>query len=285
MNLNKPLYYCCECKAILPDLQSLFFVEEKSPKGFCSENCIEDFYGPLIAHFEKTERELRIKLKLENEDCNANIDDILANPTEVWKLSNELDEEIFSYIKRFDDFWGIVICKVYNNEASFVFLSTCTRSKELLAELRFGHLENTESNKATDSNLDDSEFSPEDFNFMQLLENKKSSLLADLLTKRKEKDIAFESFSDYEFCFSETLENPDEVFENKDRDGDTFFNYIKSYVLKNESYFYIISCLKRNENAESNEVNVFPVLAFPTNDLSLYADFRLGKRISAHINN
>jgi hypothetical protein len=133
--------------------------------------------------------------------------------------------------------------------------------------------------------LPETEFSEEDYNFMQLLEAKKSKLLADLLLKRKDDDIAFEDFSNFEKFFEQTLQDPDEVFETKDNEGDIFFNYIKNYSEANRTFFYIISCLKRIDSETSTEINVFPVLAFPTNDLNLYSDFRVGTRISGQLKN
>lgn len=294
MKFNNPLYYCTECKTVVSSLDKLLFIEEKSTKGFCSETCIEDFYIPLIHHFESIERDVRKNLGIEKEKIYLNfsdkqlVDDVLTKSDEVWKVSNELDEEIFSYIKYFGEFSGVVICKVYNGEASFVFLSTTTNSLQLLAQLRFGEQINSKELKNSDAEFPTefpADFSEEDFNFMQLLENKKSILLADLLEKRKDDDIPFENFTLYESCFSEVLETPDEVFESRDNEGDSFFVYIKSFIKDNENLFYIISCLKRKDNGEAPEISVFPVLAFPTNDLDLYAKFRVGKRIAGHIKN
>ncbi|MDD4974799.1 MAG: hypothetical protein PHY93_10640 [Bacteriovorax sp.] len=295
MKINKPLYYCTECKAILPSLDKLLFVEEKSTKGFCSEACIEDFYIPLIRHFESIELNMRKNLGIEEEKINFNfsdkqlVDEVLSSFDEVWKVSNELDEEIFTYIKHYDKFSGVVICKVYSGEASFVFLSTTTRSRQFLAEIRTGEKVNNKEQSAEGEFPKEfsEDFSEDDFNFMQLLENKKSVLLAELLVKRKDDDIPFEDFMLYESCFPETLETPDEVFESRDKEGDTFIVYIKSYIKERENFFYIISCLKRKdkENEDSPDVSVFPVLAFPTNDLDLYSEFRTGKRIAGHLNN
>ncbi|MBC7538300.1 MAG: hypothetical protein H7281_05740 [Bacteriovorax sp.] len=289
MKFNKPLYYCTECKVILPTLDKLLFVEDNSTKGFCSEACIEDFYIPLIRHFESIELDVRKNLGIEEEKINYNfsdkqlVDEILSSPSEVWKASNELEEEILTYIKHYSDFSGVVICKIYNGEASFVFLTTTTKSRQFLAEIRAG--EKIDNTLNTDKGDISEEFSEEDFNFMQLLENKKSILLAELLVKRKDDDISFEDFTLYESCFPETLENPDEVFESRDKEGDSFFVYIKSYIKELDNYFYIISCLKRKDAGDSPEVSVFPVLAFPTNDLELYSEFRAGKRIAGHLKN
>ena len=286
MKFNQPLYYCCECKSIVANLDKLLFVEENSSKGFCTESCIEDFYLPIIRYYEKCDQELRKRLKiLPNENIQIDIDEkqlveeILANPSEVWNTENDLHEKISTYIRHFQDFSAVLLCTVYNGEASFIFLCTKTKSREYLAEIRNGHKLN-ENLEQKDNAIDD-----EDFQFMQLLEIKKSNLLADLLMKRKDSDISFEEFSHYEYCFNQCLELPDEVFEVKDREGDVFFVYIKSFLKDHHDFFYIISCLKRKDLNELNEVNVFPVLAFPTNDMELYSNFRAGVRISGTIKN
>jgi len=293
MKFNKPLYYCTECKTVLDSLENLLFVEDLSSKGFCSETCIEDFYLPLIHHFEGIENDLRKSLGLENEMAldlldKQFIEKVISQSDQIWKVSNELDENIFTYIKHFSDYTGAVICKVYNGEVSFVFLGLITRSKELLAEICSGELltghDKIEPDREEQESYNEG-FNKEDFNFMQLLENKKSKLLADLLVKRKDNDVPFEDFMLYESSYPETLEVPDEVFEFRDNEGDVFFIYIKSFIKENENYFYIISCLKKKDNGDSEEVSVFPVLAFPTNDLDLYSEFRTGKRISALLKN
>ena len=290
MKFKNPLYYCTECKTIENSLENLLFVEEKSAKGFCSEDCIEDFYRPLIRHFEGIELSLRKKMGIESEQIEFNFsnnqftEEVISTSDEVWRVNNELDESIFSYIKYYPNFTGVVVCKMYNGEASFVFLCTATRSRELLTEFRAGE-QMTDSNLVSNDEEIPEDFSDEDFNFMQLLENKKSKLLAELLEKRNDDDIPFENFMDYEYCYPETLDNPDEVFENRDNDGDSFFIYIKSFIKNGNNFFYIISCLKRKESEDLPEVNVFPVLAFPTNDMNLYSEFRIGKKISGLLKN
>lgn len=295
MKFNKPLYYCSECKTILDSLKNLLFVEENSSKGFCSEACIEDFYMPLIRHFESIELNVRTKLGLVglNEEKIDSIlserellEDILLAPDELWKVENELSEDVYTYVKHYSAFSGIVICKVYAGEASFIFLSTKTTSRSFLEEICAGsRIENISKTHSLENIDSSNDFNDEDYNFMQLLESKKSKLLAELLEKRKEDDISFEDFSLYESCFTEVIETPDEVFEQKDNEGDSFFIYIKSYVVEEENYFYIISCLKRKVDSGSEDISVFPVLAFPTNDIELYYEFRTGKKIAGHLKN
>lgn len=299
MKFGHPLYFCTECKKVVEKIDELQFIEEQSSKGFCSEQCIEDFYAPLILHFESLEIKHRKLLGIEHEtifqqkDDKSLIEEALSFPSEVWQLQNELGDSFYHYLRHHEDYSIIVICTLYHGQASFVFFKTVTRSREFLAEFRpiKNENESLEENHPSEE-LDEGmsselgkEMTEEDFLFMQELENKKSKLLADLLVKRKDDDISFEAFSEYEYCFQDCLDSPDEVFENKDNEGDTLFTYIKSFIKDSQNYFYIITCLKKKSLEDGLAVNVFPVLAFPTNDMDLYLEFRAAIRISGPLKN
>ncbi len=289
MKFSNPLYYCIECKKVVSSLDNLLFVEENTTKGFCSELCIEDFYNPITFHFEDMEKRLRKNLSLEYEliknhsDDKQLIEEIISLPSEIWTNKNDLDEVLTTFIRHYDTFSALVVCFVYKKEVSFVFLLTKTQSQEFLNEFRIkkSNIDSVDGDRVGDGE----KFNEEDFIFMQLLENKKSKLLAELLIKRKESDISFEDFSKYEFCFEDCLESPDEVFETKDNEGDVFFVYIKSFSESKTNFFYIISCLRRSKNDQTEEINVFPVLAFPTNDLAIYSEFSSGLRVAGPLRN
>lgn len=283
MKFNRPLYYCSECKTVVNELDQLLFIEPATSKGFCSERCIEDFYNPLITHFENLERKLREEYSLGHEVIRTPMDDkslieaVISQPGEVWQNQNELGESLFTYIRHFGDYSAVVIATVYNDEASFVFFRTLTRSKVLLEEFR-----SPDKSQKQQPQVDpERTFSEADMMFMQELESKKSRLLADLLVKRSNDDIPFENFSDYESYFQDCLEMPDEIFESKDKEGDTFFVYIKSFLHDGKDFFYIISCLKRRDTETAGDIHIFPVLAFPTLDVELVREFRNGSRIAA----
>ena len=301
-NFNKPIYMCSECKKIMEHLDDLLFIDEYSHKGFCSKECIEDFYLPLIKHFELIEHSLRAKhgVLAEIQDLTmieaALIDSTLESPSEVFKMTNELNETFYNFIKHYNDFSIIVVSSVYRQEASFVFMATKTKSQALITEFRYGELlnewgydENEEDEiivdlEPVDNTMEKSdEFEDEDLIFMQLLESKKSNILAEVLMNRKDDDIPFEDYSGYEFCFQETLDFPDEVFEKKDKEGDMVFTYIRAFLRDDETFYYIVTCLKRL--SESDNVNVYPILALPTFDIELCQDFRGGTKLSGPLKN
>ena len=210
---------------------------------------------------------LRNQYKILNETVHFDlseqdlIEEVIAAPSEIWRQKNELQEEIFSYIKHFNHASVFVLCTVFNNEPSFIFLSSRTTSQNLISDFRIGERLITAFDETTDEIILD-------------LESKKSYLIADLLSKRIDSDISFEEFPLYEYCLSETMEMPDEVFEFKDREGDLLVTTIKSFTQKDSNFFYIII-----------SYNNMTILAFPTRDMNLYAEYRTGKKTTSNFKN
>ena len=300
---NRAIYFCNECKKIVKNLDDLLFVEEHSFRGFCSTECIEDFYFPLIKQFESFETNLRVKLKLGDEhslyDFSENhVESCIQYPDEVFEIINELSDRFLVFIKNEKRFSIVVVSTIYKNEPSFILLSTISESKKFVNEFKKGTPLSLKDLKMTDSAIDkevnlygeennEFEVEEEDLVFLQLLESKKSKLLGEILDIRQDSDIPIEEFPSYDSCFSETLDTPDEVFELKDEEGDIRFHYIKSFSLNKigfEIYYYIVICIK-NKYEKINEVNIYPILGLPTKDLVLCQDFRKGKRITGPIQN
>lgn len=299
---KKALYYCHECKNILPGYDSLLFVDEHERNGFCSEDCIEDFHQPIVKYFEENFNYLRKQHNVPEENISVKLDQklvdaVLISPDEIYKFSNELGESFYHFIKLHNNVYIIIIASLYKGEPAFIFGATTTKAATLVNEFRQGELlplsdwlgrknsKNTQTKEKLENDVD--EVSEEDMAFMQLLENKKSKILANLLIKRQDSDIGFESFSDYDSCFQETLDHPDEVFEHKDNEGDIFFNYIKNYNLgkrKEDNFFYVVSCLKR-KGLSAEDTIIYPVLGMPTNDMAMVQEFCIGKQISGPLKN
>lgn len=303
------IYYCSECKRVVKSLEDLLFIEERSHKGFCSESCIEDFYLPLIRYFELLENKLRFKHNVSNEFLGAEVsescfEDIILKPDEVYKKSNELNESFFSFIKNYGDKSIVIVASVYNFEPSFIFLTLQTSSTQLINEFRFdenvtlwylqssevfiqtnhGEVMGQSEEMSPDQSADDNEDA--DLLFMQHLESKKSKILAEILMKRKDDDISFEDYTDYDFCFQDTLDLPDEVFEYKDNEGDILFFYLRSFnsgLNLSSSYTYVIIAIKQKN--DQDKVNVYPVLAVPTTDMELCQEFRKGIRLTGALKN
>lgn len=300
---KKALYYCHECKKILPGTDSLLFIDDQASVGFCSEECIEDFHLPIVKNFEEEFVFLRAQHHIGEENLGIKLDQqlvdaVLMSPDEIYRFSNEIGEAFHHFIKKHNDVFIIVIASLFKSEPAFIFGATTTKVTSLVNEFRQGQLISVSEwigrKRAKKANLQkenvdgvNEDLSEEDMVFLQLLESKKSKILATLLIKRQDSDIGIESFSDYDFCFQETLDHPDEVFEHKDNEGDIFFNYIKNYNLgkrKEDNFFYIVSCLKR-KGQSADETMVYPILGMPTNDMAMVQEFCLGKQISGPLKN
>jgi hypothetical protein len=236
-------------------------------RGFCSEECIEFFYSPLLKYYEQLLHSFRTKFDLQDEivifpySDKELVEEVIRAPSEIWRSQNDLSEEMFTYIRHFNQGSALILCTVLNKEPSFIFLVTKTGSEKLISEFRIGERLMAAGDEDTDE-------------IITHLENKKSQILADLLGKRLESDIPFEKFTIYDSCLDDTINAPDEVFEFKDREGDILQSAIKSFTKFNENFFYIVITF-----------NKLPILSFPTTDVNLYAEFRIGKQISSNFKN
>jgi hypothetical protein len=225
----------------------------------------------MLKYYEEALYGLRAGLDLQDESIiftvsdKQLIEDLIHAPAEIWRHQNELQEEVFAYIKHFKQGSVVILCTVLNSEPAFIFLMTKTSSQKLISAFRIGERMAVESNQDMTDVAD----------IIWDLESKKSYLLADLLSKRNDVvDIPFEEFSSYDYCLEETLESPDEVFEFKDQEGDLLKTSIKSFGQNNKNIFYIILTF--------NNMNI---LSFPTEDMDLYAAYRIGKQLSSSFKN
>ena len=106
MLISDNIYYCKNCKKVVKDIEDLLFVEDGSSLSFCSEVCIEKFYSPLIDYFTGKIDKKRKDLNIEEEACLSLLDNptyvdrVLHRPDEIWRLENDLKEEIFSFISK-----------------------------------------------------------------------------------------------------------------------------------------------------------------------------------------
>lgn len=72
------------------------------------------------------------------------------------------------------------------------------------------------------------------------------------------------------------MDNPDEIFEEKDREGDKLFYYLKTFVDNRlGNFFYVVISMK---NKDANEEVLYPIISFPTNDYNLFNQYRHGDK-------
>ena len=282
MKLIKGIYYCSNCKAIFKSHNDLLFVEDGSSRGFCSEKCIESYYAPLVEYYQGIELAIRKEYGVEKEDCDQFVNNAhylemaLQHPNEVWRLQNELKEEVFAFIANVDDeqgrpFYIVILCLVFDQRPSFIFSVVTTRNLDVVKEYQVGVMEEDISKFRRPSAAVSTELDRE---VLALLENKKSVLLATLLEERSKHDIAYEQFYLYDEFYPKTLEAPDEIYEMLDEVGDKLYIYIKAHERQGISFYYFVICMHMSSNWQQSSEMLLPILSFPSIDGKLYKLYR-----------
>ena len=103
-------------------------------------------------------------------------------------------------------------------------------------------------------------------------------LESDFFAKRRDDDVPLEQFPEFEECLSLLLEEPFEIWEDKDSlPGQSVFNYIGEFEDEDkpavEPIFYVAQVYL------TNDIPSFVYLHFPTKDETLVEKFRVGSVI------
>lgn len=294
------LYFCEKCRIQVLDASELHFVEEGSDRGFCSENCILDFYKPYMLRFEQEEQEWRKELMLGAEkNCEQlltsddHLQKTLDEPSEVFVFETNTGQLFHTHINELqvngELYFSILIVSYIEGSPSFVFYRTLTQSQGLTALYRRGDfvepskdVQKEQSELLSTMTDEEIELAEE---ILDEVESKKSMLLADLLMKRSDNDIDFERFHYFDKYLELTTAAPDEVYEFIDDHGDKLFTNIKSFKLDEEFFFYIVFTLPyKNKQGVQSSVQV-PVLGFPSNDKDLYSVYAQGTALNEKLKN
>ncbi len=244
----------------------------------------------------------------------------LASPKEIWLNKNEMGEEIYFYHcpinNRHHQFTMIAVCLVFERKPSYVLFQLASQDERLINAFKQGmriqniqeflshaplkvnpdkdlqkqnkNEENQEENQDDDLIKEQSSANKMtevqlDLQTTEVVDQKKSAFLAELIHHRSNNDIPMEDFYLYENYLEETLEDPDEVFQSKDDAGDHVFTYIKSYAQNNISFFYLVLCFKIDNKKVKNGDVLLPVLSFPSLDGELYLKYKKGEKLAGQI--
>jgi hypothetical protein len=297
-----PIYHCSECKKIVSKVEELLFVEDGIGRGFCSESCIEKYFGPLIDYYEEFEKTVRKSTGIIDEPCLKYVghpsfmETTLTRPAQIWRIENELKEEVYCFIGEYKEretqyqkkFYLIIVCTLFDQRPAFIFSVTATKDPTLLKVYQSGEkIDDPKSFLKPSHSAADKEAPPIDIlpEGIQGLEQKKGQVLAQQLELRGEADIAFDQFNLYDQFFDLTLEDPDEIYRWQDGDGDTLLTYIKAHNQGNTSFFYFVIMLKVDPrwvvNPENARDVLVPVLSFPSVDGQMSAFYRRGDLLSS----
>tara|TARA_B100001971_G_C18268036_1_gene596541 strand:+ start:116217 stop:117101 length:885 start_codon:yes stop_codon:yes gene_type:complete len=289
--VSKSLYLCTNCRKQIEQAHKVLFVDQSRNNGFCSEDCIVEYLTPMMESFENEEivnREtVGINFSEGFEDLfqdQAIFHQVLYNPDKIFKFKNQIGNEFYTHFFELAEHKAtyIIITTYYNNEPSFVYFKTITRSKELINVYSVGEAIDSVVSESLpeeiEAELEDNISLPKEL--MEDIEMKKSEYLAKLLEARDEADVPFEKFPDYDEYLPLVLEEPDEIYEQEDESGDDIKVYIKSFKSNKLTFFYIVLCIEIEIKELENQNALMPILGFPSQDTNLYKEYAIGNRIT-----
>ena len=299
LKISSPLYYCAHCKKVIPFVESLLFVEEGAPRGFCTERCIEKYYAPIVEHYQKIENELRTHNGLEHEECSKlihspkHIESCMQSPHEIWKLENDLKEEIFSFIFYNNDKSNsaiILLCTVFDYRPSFIFILTATSNTHFLKEFQFGE-KIPDVSVFLNSSQGANQSTSVEMASTDALDFIRSNLLAELMELHTKTDIPIESYILYDDLLEDSMADPDEVCHFLGPHGEDLIVHIKAHEKSGVSFYYYVICVggiflkKILPKEKIDEDQVIPLLAFPSLDGEIYKHYKKGKQILGGLKN
>lgn len=280
--LDSPIYHCHNCKKIMSEVTELLFVEENSSRSFCSEECIDQYFSPMAKYYQEILYKLRDDLGIDEDHLSVHCDNVqllnetCSRPNEMWHLENKIGDEVFVLINECDGFHHIVLCTLFNRAVSYIFLQTATSNPFILEQFRIGEsIEDIDSFFSADEMSELEEMGINDDVLVEL-ERKKSTYLAELMVDQLPSDIQMENFHLYEPFFEQCLEDPDEIYQFKDQEGDEVYSHIKACENNGQSFFYIIVFMTFSEN---EIVQALPIISVPTLDGSIVEKYRQGTRL------
>lgn len=312
-------YFCTCCGEVVDHINQAFVIDDKSSRYFCSENCIVEFHKNYIDYFEKQEKKIRKELKIDKEKLLLSgkekqfwLDQILVVPDEMWLVEDALGLEYYCLIKRcgmsVDSTYLILICHMFHLKPSFVLHQVFTKDNSLLDFYRWGKscskdqengkkksfddLKKQIQKEQTENNVSIGEEVVLSKELIQEIELLRSQLLSELILMRSESDIPLEGFSAYEKYMEKTIDQPDESFEFKTRDGQQLLVNISDQLEKAKSLYYFVVSMKLSPEymaqhtygkfteANSKRPMIIPVLAFPSTDIHIYQHYKKGHCIN-----
>jgi len=278
--MNRYKIVCSHCKSHIEDVNKSIIVDEHRPTPFCSEKCVDTFYQSEIEHFKEQERDLRRDLQyfdtilIDEKIKESYLKETLKDPAEIWEDTNPLGDKYYYLLKEFPydehgTFHFIIVCKVFNSKPSFILHYTLGQDLKFISFYR--------TSKKIKGAEPENGFEKEKMVIPQEILNEiqvlRSEYFAQMLERRKESDIKYEYFPLYEKFLKETLDSPDEVYEQDENDT-IISTSVKSAYLNESAFFYYVIGMKIKE--VDNEV-VLPIFSFPTTDLDLCKFFNRGE--------
>jgi len=271
------------------DIYDLLFVEDSLGKGFCSEECILQFYDPLINHLVLELQRLKTifeiddsgLISLNKEDLKEFYNQTRVNPDIKMSVVNNLDQTFHIYKKEYNlnnqRYFYVMVCFVLEEKPSVVLNHFCTDSKELYDQYTKISEGEKQHPKKDISDLDNEQLVKKDIELTDdqtnNLELVKSELLAQIINLDIDDDIDEAEYYLYEQYIPLTLEEPEEKFQLVDIDENLYL-FVKSFQDGPVGIYYFVFSLKITLEGLDDTEAFLPALAMPSQKAAVYEHFK-----------
>lgn len=209
------------------------------------------------------------------EDC---LSFLLADPLEVWHDLDALKGSgLHTYIGEYEDekdketIYYVAQVYVSHGEPTFIYLHFPTKNSEFLKTFRKGRMIFDHTRKDAPMGAAEGDALGEGDELAVGLYNAMTKL-------RNDKDIQEHDFLAYVLLRESTIEEPDEIWRNRDFQGNVLVSFIREYHDYDErgDLYYIVITV---EEAASNSHSL--LFSFPTRDTNLVDRYRHGENLQA----
>jgi hypothetical protein len=270
-------FYCKQCRERIENISQSFVVDEYGGEPFCSEDCISQFFDPHIHFFEDQERQIREdlhcleKFSFSPDEEQGLVQSCLEKPDEIWSDKDEFGSKYYYFFIKMGAYQVIAVTLVFDSRPSFLFHHIITQDKKVIEFYQKGIKQAGEG-----ENLKKDEIVVEP-GVIEIIEQKKSEYLAQMLELRDDEDIDIEKFGEYDAFFEPTLHDPDETCEGDD-DDHKVCTHIKGFSLKGQAFFYYSIFLVTQNPKNTVEDVYIPIFSFPSNSDRVYRFYSKGQK-------
>jgi hypothetical protein len=237
---------CRSCQKALKNLPRVYFVEENPQKIFCSEQCIQTHYAPLMGQMvEEYQKLAKLSPQRSRSPSKHEVQRLLDLPDEHWMFLLPQGPEIHVWIANQTEArtptWLLALTLCIKGAPSYLLVSFATTDAVLLEKYKRG-----------EKQMDPIHMIGE---------------------------IRAHEFEQYDQYFDRTLHQPDEVWSMEEDEGRAVFqgvmryHFLRFYPSEKEDvpfWYYVVAI----ETEKDDELEVLE--ARPTRDMRLIEALRIG---------
>lgn len=268
---------CPECHKVIASESAAFKMNQYV--YFCSRHCCDHYLMHYSNYFEQEEKRLRKEMEIEDEsefEVLSHIElceEVLRHPLEVSSFTDHTGQDFFAQYGQVElhgeKQYIVLLLTIVEDENVFLFIGA-SKQQRFVQHFLYKEEEVKATNELKDEvNLTD--LGIDEKELMNLLDSKKSSLLAELMSLEDENDFSFSEYILFQDDGNKVLNDPDEIYMWKDDAGDSCYTHSKVMQKEGSAYYYIIISVVMDEA-------LFPIFMFPTKRQKVLELFQRGEK-------